>query len=152
MEVLPEGHVNRHVQAMEEYVMHRGSSLITGLFVVSLITAPVLWAAGTGGTGSGTGGTGSGTIEQPGGRGTSATGGTGAAPTLERPGSGTGGTGSSTGERGGTGGSGDPGSGTGTVGSSTGSMGSDTESGARKPGDGTRGPTGSGPEGAGTSR
>jgi hypothetical protein len=41
--------------------MRRVSSLITGFFVVSLITAPVLWAAGTGGTGSGTGGTGSGT-------------------------------------------------------------------------------------------
>jgi len=77
--------------------MRRVSSLITGFFVVSLITAPVLWAAGTGGTGSGTGGTGSGTIEQPGGSGTGATGSTGTGPTIERPGSGTGGTGSGTG-------------------------------------------------------
>jgi hypothetical protein len=37
--------------------MHKLGSLIAGLFVVSLITAPLLWAAGSGGPGSGTGGT-----------------------------------------------------------------------------------------------
>ena len=107
--------MNRHVQETEGYVIRRVSGIITGFFVVSLITAPVLWMAGTGGTGSGTSGIGSGTIEQPGGSG--ASGGTGTGPTIERPASGTGGTESSAGKRG-DGTSGSPGSGTGGAGTS----------------------------------
>jgi hypothetical protein len=109
--------MNRHVQETEGYVIRRVSGIITGFFVVSLITAPVLWTAGTGGTGSGTSGIGSGTIEQPGGSGTGASGGTGTGPTIERPASGTGGTESSAGKRG-DGTSGSPGSGTGGAGTS----------------------------------
>jgi hypothetical protein len=110
--------MNRHVQETEGYVIRRVSGIITGFFVVSLITAPVLWTAGTGDTGSGT-------IEQPGGSGTGASGGTGTGPIIERPGSGTGGTESSAGKRG-DGTSDSTGSGTGTMGSGSGSPGSGT--------------------------
>jgi hypothetical protein len=65
--------------------MRRVSTIIAGLFVVSLAASPMLWAAGTGGTSGSTGGTGSGTIERLR-RGTGETGGTGTSPTIERPG------------------------------------------------------------------
>ena len=56
--------------------MRRVSTIIAGLFVISLAASPMLWAPGTDGASGSTGGTGTG-------------------PTIERPGSGTSGASSS---------------------------------------------------------
>jgi len=46
--------MNTHAHDREEYLMRRVSTIIAGLFVVSLAASPMLWAAGTGGTSSNT--------------------------------------------------------------------------------------------------